>query len=83
MIIDLVKLFEQELGPIPRETVQRIERTFCAQYGGELGYVRKSPKRNLISRVIEYGTAASATEIAAALSVTPTHVRRIRKLLRP
>ena len=83
MILDLVKLFEQELGPIPRETVQRIERTFCAQYGGELGYVRKSPKRNVIARVLECGTAASATDVAGAIGITPRYVRQIRKLIRP
>jgi hypothetical protein len=83
MLNDLRKLLEQEIGTSdPRSSVERIERALCAKYGGEPIYVHKAPKRNIVARVIEYGTGMAASDVAACIGVTPRRVRQIRQLMR-
>jgi hypothetical protein len=83
MLNDLRKLLELEIGtPDPRASVERIERALCVKYGGNTVYVHKSTKRNIVSRVIEYGTGMAAADVAACVGITPRYVRKIRKLMR-
>jgi hypothetical protein len=83
MLNDLRKLLEQEVGtPDPCSSVERIERALCAKYGGEPIYVHKAPKRNIVERVIEYGTGMAAVDVAVCIGVTPRYVRQIRRLMR-
>lgn len=83
MLNDLRNLLELEIGTTdPRASVERIERALCSKYGGEPVYLHKSPKRNIVARVIEYGTGMPAADVAACIGVTPRYVRQIRKLMR-
>lgn len=78
MILELVRLVEQELGTaLPNGCAHRIEAALCQQFGGERVYVQKLPKLVHQVRLASLGTGTAAGALGQAIGRSPSQVRRI------